>query len=67
MAIERVEHRLVNITSHVVSFEGTVGAIGLSACGELVSAEGFRTHEVSDALTDAWKRHVTAALTEVSE
>ncbi len=64
---DRVEHRLVNVTSHVVSFEGSVGAIGLCVCGELVSAEGYRTHEVTDALRDAWRRHITAAMTEASE
>jgi hypothetical protein len=63
----RVEHRLVNITSHVVSFEGSVGLIGLCACGELISAEGYRTHEVTIALRDAWRGHVDAALTDVSE
>ena len=63
----RVEHRLVNITSHVVSFEGSVGLIGLCSCGELVSAEGYRTHEVTNALKDAWRGHVNTALTDVSE
>ena len=67
VAAERMDHRLVNVTSHVVSFEGSVGAIGLCSCGELLSAEAYRTHEVTDALRDAWKRHVTGRLTEVSE
>jgi hypothetical protein len=58
---ERIEHKLVNVTSHVVSFEGSVGAIGLCSCGELVSAEGYRTHEVAKALGDAWRAHVNAA------
>ena len=62
-----VEHRLVNITSHVVSFEGSVGLIGLCSCGELVSAEGYRTHEVTNALKDAWRGHVNAAVTDVAK
>ena len=67
MAVSQDEHRLVNVTSHVVSFEGSVGLIGLCSCGELMSAEGYRTHEVTNALRDTWRRHVTAALTELSE
>jgi hypothetical protein len=67
VATERVEHRLVNITSHVVSFEGSVGLIGLCSCGELISAEAYRTHEVTNVLRDTWKGHVNAALTDVSE
>jgi hypothetical protein len=62
VAAERVEHRLVNVTSHVVSFEGSVGAIGLCSCGELISAEGYRTHEVTKDLLDAWRTHANAAL-----
>jgi hypothetical protein len=57
------EHKLVDVTSHVLSFEGSVGAIGLCSCGEVISAEGYRTHEVTRALRDAWKAHVNAALT----
>jgi hypothetical protein len=66
LAEERVEHRLVNVTSHVVSFEGSVGAIGLCSCGELISAEGYRTHEVTRELRDAWRTHVNAVLTDGS-
>ena len=60
------EHRLVDVTSHVLSFEGSVGAIGLCSCGEVISAEGYRTHEVTQALRDAWRTHVNAALTHES-
>ncbi len=63
---ERVEHRLVTVTSHVVSFEGSVGAIGLCSCGELLSSEGYRTHEVTDALREAWGAHVKLAVSEAS-
>jgi hypothetical protein len=63
MAAEWGEHKLVDVTSHVVSFEGSVGAIGLCSCGEVVSAEAYRTHEVTQALRDAWRAHVNAALT----
>jgi hypothetical protein len=66
LAAERVEHRLVNVTSHVLSFEGSVGAIGLCSCGELISAEGYRTHEVTKELRDAWRSHVTGVLTDGS-
>ena len=66
LAAERVEHRFVNVTSHVLSFEGSVGAIGLCSCGELISAEGYRTHEVTKELRDAWKTHVHALLTDDS-
>jgi hypothetical protein len=67
VAAERGEHRLVSITSHVVSFEGSVGVIGLCSCGELISAEGYRTHEVTNTLRSAWRGHVNAALSDVSE
>jgi hypothetical protein len=66
LAAERVEHKLVNVTSHVVSFEGSVGAIGLCSCGELISAEGYRTHQVTKDLKDAWKAHVNAVLADDS-
>jgi hypothetical protein len=64
VAAKGVEHRLVTVTSHVVSFEGSVGAIGLCSCGELISAEEYRTHEVTDALRESWMAHANAALTE---
>ena len=66
MAAERVEHRLVNVISHVLSFEGSVGAIGLCSCGELISAEGYRTHEVTKELRDAWRKHADAVPTDDS-
>jgi hypothetical protein len=66
LAAERVEHKLVNVTSHVLSFEGSVGAIGLCSCGELMSAEGYRTHEVTKELRDAWRSHVAGVLTDDS-
>jgi len=66
LAAEPVEHRILNVTSHVLSFEGTVGAIGLCSCGELISAEGFRTHEVTKELRDRWQMHVDAVLTDDS-
>ena len=66
LAAERVEHRFVNVTSHVLSFEGSVGAIGVCSCGELISAEGYRTHEVTKELRDAWKTHVHGLLTDDS-
>ena len=62
LAAEPGGHRLINITSHVVSFEGSVGAIGLCSCGELISAEGFRTHDATKELRDAWRSHFNAAL-----
>jgi hypothetical protein len=61
LAAEPDGHKLITITSHVVSFEGTVGVMGLCSCGELVSAEGFRTDEVTQMLRDAWGTHVNAA------
>jgi hypothetical protein len=66
LVAERAEHRLVHVTSHVLSFEGSVGAIGLCSCGELISAEGYRTHEVTKQLGDAWRTHVNAVLTDDS-
>ena len=66
MAAERVEHELVNVTSHVLSFEGSVGAIGLCSCGELIWAEGYRAHEVTKEVRDAWRSHVNAVLTDDS-
>ena len=66
MATGRVEHKIVNVTSHVLSFEGTVGAIGLCSCGELISAEGYRTHEVTKELRDRWRTHLNAVLTDDS-
>ena len=57
---------MVNVTSHVLSFEGTVGAIGLCSCGELISAEGYRTHEVTKELQDGWRMHVNAVLSDDS-
>jgi hypothetical protein len=66
LASERVQHRLVNVTSHVLSFEGSVGAIGLCLCGELISAEGYRTHEVTKELRETWRKHVNAVLADDS-
>jgi hypothetical protein len=66
MAADRVEHRLVNVTTHVLSFEGSVGAIGVCSCGELISAEGYRTHEVTKELRDGWRTHVNAVLSDDS-
>ncbi len=65
--VERVEHKFVSVTSHVVSFEGSVGVIGLCSCGELISAEGYRTLEVTDSLKEAWRAHVDAAVSDLSD
>ena len=39
-----------------------MGAIGLCSCGELISAEGFRTHEATKELRDGSQMHVDAVL-----
>ena len=49
------DHKIVQISSHVTSFVGRVGVIGLCSCGWLGSAEGDNTRIATNALIDAWR------------
>ncbi len=50
------DHKIVQISSHVTSFVGRVGVIGLCSCGWLGSAEGDNTRIATNALIDAWRK-----------
>jgi hypothetical protein len=59
-------HRLIQATSHVTSFVGRVGVIGLCSCGWLGGEEGDDTRLAVRKLTEAWEAHArTEATTRV--
>lgn len=51
------EHRLVQVVSHVTSFVGRVGVIGLCSCGWLTGEEGEDTRLAVLRLNQAWEAH----------
>ena len=51
------EHRLVQVVSHVTSFVGRIGVIGLCSCGWLAGEEGEDTRVVVLRLNQAWEAH----------
>ncbi len=52
-----VEHQIVQVSSHVTSFVGRVGVIGLCSCGWLGGAEGDDTSRAVLKLREAWEAH----------
>src|SRR5271165_3125746 len=57
------EHRLVQVASHVTSFVGRVGVIGLCSCGWLGGEEDDDTRLAVMRLKEAWEAHVRAEAT----
>jgi hypothetical protein len=53
----RADHRVVQVSSHVTSFLGTVGVIGLCSCGWLGGEEGEDTRVAIRSFSEDWKRH----------
>jgi hypothetical protein len=51
------DHRLVQVVSHVTSFVGRIGVIGLCSCGWLAGEEGEDTRLVVLRLNQAWEAH----------
>jgi len=51
------EHRLVQVVSHVTSFVGRVGVIGLCSCGWLAGEEAEDTRLAVLRLNAAWEAH----------
>lgn len=51
------EHRIIQVSSHVTSFVGRVGVIGLCSCGWLGGAEGDDTRRAVLKLREAWETH----------
>jgi hypothetical protein len=51
------EHRIVQISSHVTSFVGRVGVIGLCSCGWFGGAEGEDTVRAVSKLREDWETH----------
>ena len=51
-------HRLIQATSHVTSFVGRVGVIGLCSCGWLGGEEGDDTRLAVLRLNEAWETHM---------
>ena len=51
------EHRLVQVTSHVTSFVGRVGVLGLCSCGWLAGEEGEDTRLAVLNLNQIWDAH----------
>jgi hypothetical protein len=59
-------HRLIQATSHVTSFVGRVGVIGLCSCGWLGGEEDDDTRLAVRKLNEAWETHIrTEATTRV--
>ena len=51
------DHRLVQVVSHVTSFVGRIGVIGLCSCGWLAGEEGEDTRLAVLRLNQAWEAH----------
>lgn len=51
------EHRLIQVSSHVTSFVGRVGVIGLCSCGWLAGEEGEDTKIAVRMLQKAFDEH----------
>ncbi len=51
------DHQIVQVSSHVTSFVGRVGVIGLCSCGWLGGAEGDDTRMAVLKLAEAWEAH----------
>jgi hypothetical protein len=51
------DHRLVQVSSHVTSFLGRVGIIGLCSCGWLGGEEGEDTRIAVRSFSEAWEGH----------
>jgi hypothetical protein len=52
------EHRLMQVSSHVTSFVGRVGVIGLCSCGWLAGEEGEDTKIAVRMLEKAFDEHL---------
>jgi hypothetical protein len=50
-------HRLVQVASHVTSFVGRVGVVGLCSCGWLGGEEGEDTRVAVLRLYEDWEAH----------
>lgn len=50
-------HQLVQVASHVTSFVGRVGVVGLCSCGWLGGEEGEDTRLAVLRLNQAWEAH----------
>jgi hypothetical protein len=51
------EHRLIQLSSHVTSFVGRVGVVGLCSCGFVIGEEGEDTRMAVLMLSKAWEAH----------
>ena len=51
------EHRLIQVSSHVTSFVGRVGVIGLCSCGWIAGEEGEDTHIAVRMLCKTFEHH----------
>jgi hypothetical protein len=60
------EHRLIQVSSHVTSFVGSVGVIGLCSCGWLAGEEGEDTRIAVHMLSKAWEAHQGGVTTSTS-
>lgn len=49
-----IDHKIVQISSHVTSLGGNVGIVGLCSCGWLGSAEGGNTRIATHSLINLW-------------
>ncbi len=56
-------HRLIQASSHVTSFVGRVGVIGLCSCGWLGGEEDDDTRLAVMRLKEAWETHAWAEAT----
>lgn len=56
-------HRLIQVSSHVTSFVGRVGVIGLCSCGWLGGEEDDDTRRAVLRLNGSWEQHARAEVT----
>jgi hypothetical protein len=56
-------HRLIQVTSHVTSFVGRVGVLGLCSCGWLGGEEDDDTRRAVLRLNGSWEQHARTAVT----
>ena len=57
------EHRLIQVSSHVTSFVGRVGVVGLCSCGWLSGEEAEDTRIAVRFLSESWEAHKAGATT----
>jgi hypothetical protein len=57
------EHRLIQVASHVTSFVGRVGVVGLCSCGWLGGEEDDDTRRAVLKLNDSWEQHARTEVT----